>query len=525
MKHALLLFAFIATQAQAQIIYTDVIPDANYSGTNDSCYLDLDNNGEADYLIIRREDPYYCFSCLMTQPHLRVMIYPMSTNVIGYMTWISQQFPECYQSGHAIGTNLSYSVTNSLMRDASPGGGCPPNMVACVPWPPFTWANFPEGYLALRFDIAGATHYGWARLSIPSASGFTLKDYAYNSVPDEGIFAGQTQCAIPFALAVNDVDSNSVVLTWEAFGTDTFNLRYRPTGAATWSEIDTITTTNFTVAGLADCTEYEFKLNALCDGDTTAWSGTFSFTTLGCGACLDIPYCPSASNDASGMWIAGVQVGTLDHQTGSNGGYGNHTAFGTELEIGALHPITLTPGYAGGPLNVYFKVFLDLDHDGSFTSAGEVAYNAGGVTQGPISGTLNIPEGALVGRTRMRVIMRFANAGAVGCTNAYAMGETEDYCVDLVDYITGVGESPTSGQLRLFPNPFTSTLTVALGMNKAGVATCTVRALTGQVLVTRTVATTSGGSITLDLAALAPGTYLLEVQVDGERMVRKVLKL
>ena len=190
MKHLLLLLFVIATQAHAQIIYTDVIPDATYSGTNDSCYLDLDNNGEADYLIIRQAVPYYCFNCLMSDPRLRVLIFPMGTNVIADMTWISQQFPQCYQSGQVIGANLSYSVTNSMLRDASPGGGCPPHLVACVPWPAFTWANFPDGYLGLRFTIAGETHYGWARLSIPSAEGFTLKDYAYNSVPDEAIIAG-----------------------------------------------------------------------------------------------------------------------------------------------------------------------------------------------------------------------------------------------------------------------------------------------------------------------------------------------
>jgi len=190
MKHALLLLALIATQANAQIIYTDVTPDATYSGTNDSCYLDLDNDGEADYLIIRREDPYYCFTCLMATPQLRVLIFPLGTNVISGFTWLSQQFPQCHQYGQVIGTNLTYSATNGLMRDASPGGGCPPHLVGCSPWPLFSWANYPEGYLGLRFDIAGATHYGWARLSIPSAAGFTLKDYAYNSVPGEPIAAG-----------------------------------------------------------------------------------------------------------------------------------------------------------------------------------------------------------------------------------------------------------------------------------------------------------------------------------------------
>ncbi len=94
------------------------------------------------------------------------------------------------------------------------------------------------------------------------------------------------------------------------------------------------------------------------------------------------------------------------------------------------------------------------------------------------------------------------------------------------------GESlPTSiariaqSSMQISPNPFSSTLIVSMGMHKASVATCTVRALTGQALITRTFATTSGpSSITLDLASLAPGTYLLEMQTGGERIVRKVVK-
>ena len=47
-------------------------------------------------------------------------------------------------------------------------------------------------FLGLRFESAGTTYYGWARLSIPWGNpttygeSFTLKDYAYNSVPGEG---------------------------------------------------------------------------------------------------------------------------------------------------------------------------------------------------------------------------------------------------------------------------------------------------------------------------------------------------
>ena len=52
MKHALLLLSLIATQAHAQIIYTDVDPDATYTASNDSCYLDVDNDGNIDFLIV-----------------------------------------------------------------------------------------------------------------------------------------------------------------------------------------------------------------------------------------------------------------------------------------------------------------------------------------------------------------------------------------------------------------------------------------------------------------------------------------
>ena len=56
----LLLLALNATQAHAQIIYTDVILNATYSDNGDTCHLDLDNNGPADYLLIRQDVPYSC---------------------------------------------------------------------------------------------------------------------------------------------------------------------------------------------------------------------------------------------------------------------------------------------------------------------------------------------------------------------------------------------------------------------------------------------------------------------------------
>ena len=194
MKHALLLLALIATQANAQIIYTDVIPDATYNLIGQTCNLDLDNNGQVDFQLYRSEVPQVCSGfggpCVLPIAEQRIMIDRVGTNEIAYVSPWGGQWPQSLSLGQLIDANTDMSETNHMIRRYRSGGSCPGGGAACVPDPPITWAATPQGYLGLRFDIAGATHYGWARLNVPAATSFTLKDYAYNSVPDEGIIAG-----------------------------------------------------------------------------------------------------------------------------------------------------------------------------------------------------------------------------------------------------------------------------------------------------------------------------------------------
>jgi len=539
MKHTLLLLSVITTQAQAQIIYTDVIPDATYTGSTDTCSLDLDNDGNIDFLIVQNTvnapcpvGPSPSCAATNTRPRSWVKITPQGTNAVVNAASFAAQLSEWQAIAPASAWNTASDQV--LLNQGPPVCGVfgPQNQWACRrggyggAWLDSVSVASPR-FLGLRFESAGSTFYGWARLSIPgNGTRFTLKDYAYHGLPEAGITAGETQCAIPFVSAVNNVDSNTVNLTWGSSTTDTFNLRYRPTGAATWSVIGTITETTFTLAGLAGCTEYEFQVEGLCDGVLTGYSASFIRTTLGCGACIERNYCASSSTFDGDEHIARVAVGTLDNQSGNNEGYGDFTGLSTELQIGQGHPITLEPVFLlfSDEYPMYVRVYVDLNQNGNFTGPGELAYSTSLFVEGPISGNLNIPASALTGSTRMRVVLVYGDAATTSCEN-YNIGETEDYCVNLVENTTGVGESPTSGQLQVVPNPFTSTLTISMDMNKADVITCTVRALTGQALVTRTVAPTSGSStITLDLASLASGSYLLEMQAGGERMVRKVVK-
>ena len=61
------------------------------------------------------------------------------------------------------------------------------------------WTNARHHYLGFEFLVAGELHFGWARLNVGDRTDFvghfgaTLTGYAYETVPNRPIQAGQTQ--------------------------------------------------------------------------------------------------------------------------------------------------------------------------------------------------------------------------------------------------------------------------------------------------------------------------------------------
>jgi len=58
----------------------------------------------------------------------------------------------------------------------------------------YTYGEFPDGqdkFIGIKFDISGGTHYGWVRVNLnTNADQITIKDWAYETTPDEPIFTG-----------------------------------------------------------------------------------------------------------------------------------------------------------------------------------------------------------------------------------------------------------------------------------------------------------------------------------------------
>lgn len=187
--------------AQGAIVYTDVDPDETYNEHTDFYNLDLNNDGTVDFVIYIVDIAYSgvfstsggdSFSGLFQD----VFLLPASGNSAAASTVAAGAYiyPYALNSGDAIDGTLSFR-SESIQSMAT--------YLAVVDFPVpgsnyvfFSYGNWQGGvynkFLGLRFQDAGNTYYGWARLDCgPDHHSFTIKDYAYNSTPDAMIVAGE----------------------------------------------------------------------------------------------------------------------------------------------------------------------------------------------------------------------------------------------------------------------------------------------------------------------------------------------
>lgn len=92
-------------------------------------------------------------------------------------------------------------------------------------------------------------------------------------------------CLVPTGFNATNSTGTTVALSWNAVNfVDNYDLRYRPAGGSVWTDIEALGTTNYTVSGLASCTEYEFQVAAQCGDNNSGYSPSINATTTNCGA-------------------------------------------------------------------------------------------------------------------------------------------------------------------------------------------------------------------------------------------------
>lgn len=164
----------------------------------------------------------------------------------------------------------------------------------------------------------------------------------------------------------------------------------------------------------------------------------------------NIVYCSLAATNTGFEYISNVTVGTDINNTTTSTGYTNYTAQVANASIGSGVPVSVTVSSSYATDNVY--VYVDWNQDGDWLDASEIipmTYTAAATTF-TANGTITPPVTALLGNTRMRVVVvdgSITNSCNGGSNFTY--GEVEDYTINVVAACvpthTVSSVTPTSG--------------------------------------------------------------------------------
>lgn len=335
-------------------------------------------------------------------------------------------------------------------------------------------------------------------------------------------------CEPPTSVWAAGATSTGATVSWGSItAANGYRLRLRPAGGS-WSIYDLNTATSFTLQNLLPCTNYEAQVQTFCSNGPTIYSNSCFFKTAGCGSCTDANYCAAKATHADEEWLASVQIGSWMHVSTGGSGYENFTGDqALPLQLFPQTPVNVTvaPGFSGLPYKEHFRIFVDFNLDGDFDDYGELAFDPGWASDGPISGQLAVPDFQASGLTRMRVMMKYKGANNPPPTpcETFEFGQVEDYCVELGFPVSTDFLGKKDAALRIYPQPAGEEVWLELPGETGGEWNVTVWDMTGrQVFLEEK--TLLGGKMLLTTKEWPAGVYLIKIENNNRVFTGKLFK-
>lgn len=197
---------FITGISFGQIIYTDINPDVTLQASNaDSYPIDLDNGGTIDMIVFAdiKDTTVSGFAVQITGVAIQTL---NNTQIIGHTQQLGNEtvvVADTLQNMHLIDGTANY-VDNST-PSVYPGVGLGVNGAGANLGDFQANGNLSFG---VKFDINGNTHYGWVQVNIAAncVSGVLL-DYAYQSIADSSIYAGDMGSGFTSVNEINETEA------------------------------------------------------------------------------------------------------------------------------------------------------------------------------------------------------------------------------------------------------------------------------------------------------------------------------
>ena len=316
---------------------------------------------------------------------------------------------------------------------------------------------------------------------------------------------------------------------WEANSNATsYNIEVATDASFNSIIINETTATNSYIhsTSLTEITNYYWRVKPINNCGEGSFSNSNMFMT-------ETPsYCDSTFTDETygAEHITNVTFNTINNTSGNNSvdGYEDFTAITTSIERKQEYQISVTFNTDGYQDHCY--VFIDWNQDYIFDKATE-RYDLGNQTADIATATLNItiPEDALLGETRMRVIIEYYELGtssngdgACDSDHESEWGETEDYTVNIEESFATDNNLFTD--LNIYPIPSDGKLTIDFKVKDKNLTIIRLFDLVGNLLNTQNFSTVSSNfNKEIQFPKISSGVYLLQIENGGKTKTQKII--
>ncbi len=306
-------------------------------------------------------------------------------------------------------------------------------------------------------------------------------------------------CGAVSGLSSSAVTSNSATLAWTAVsGANSYNVQYRVVGAGTWTST-TSASNSKAITGLAASSVYEFQIQSVCTGASSAFSASATFTTAAVSSCSDAFEANNTSSAAKVIPLNTDITGILSSASDLDWFKFTTVAPNTRVKV------TLTNLPADYDIKMYnSKVTLLYTSQNSATTSEQIIRNSSSAT------TLYLKV--------------YGYSGAFNASSCYSLRvstSSTNFRILPGEDVDVSGKLSNEG-ISLYPNPVKESLNILYTAEEDINATVQVTDQLGRVVVDKTQDLQQGeNKFAVDVHNLSKGIYFVSMTVAGQFSVQK----
>ena len=350
----------------------------------------------------------------------------------------------------------------------------------------------------------------------------TIADGQTIVLPD--VLLNPASAVVPTNLIASSITTTTATIGWDTTNVLSYDIQYRVSGSSTWTTVSSATN-SYNLTGLTASTTYEFQVRGVCS-TASNYSSIATFSTTA------VNYCAAAGNSIADEFISNVQLGGVDNNSlnTTSSGYSDYTGstIFPDLDLNSTNNvISVTKEWTGTTkYNEAVAVWIDFNKNGTFDATEMVFDDSSSKTSPVTSSNFTVPGTAVLGTTRMRVIMKYYSGAGSNitnpCENTFSYGEVEDYTVNIVDATLGV-EDEILNAFKLYPNPANNNLVKISLPNTIQKVTITISNTLGQKVYSKKVSDIYNNTHTINTHSFKTGIYFVTVNTDKGKATKKLL--